>query len=122
VRIFSALNQNGFVERYGDTGEDTFTDAAGTIPQRLLMLNGELVKDKTQEGLFNASSRIAMFAPDDRAAVEVAYLTTLTRRPDQEESDHFAAKLKGTKGDERERILADLCWTLLNSTEFSWNH
>lgn len=122
VRIFSTLNQNGFVERYGDTGEDSFTDAAGTIPQRLLMLNGELVNGKTQESVFNASSRIAMFAPDDRAAVEVAYLTSLTRRPSQEESDHFTAKLKGTKGDERKRHLADLCWTLLNSTEFSWNH
>lgn len=122
VRTLSLISQNGFVERYGDTGEDSFSDAAGTIPQRLLMLNGELVHSKTQESLLNASTRIAMYAPTDDAAVEVAYLTTVTRRPTQDEADHFAKKLKGTRGNQRKQKLADLCWTLLNSTEFSWNH
>jgi hypothetical protein len=122
TRTFSMLSTNGFVERYGDTGEDSFTDDAGTIPQRLLMMNGELVDNNTKDGLFSGTSRIAMFAPDDRTAVELTYLTTLTRRPTADESDHFTAKLAGTKGKERQRRLSDLCWTLVNATEFSWNH
>ena len=115
LRIFNTLGLNGFVERYGDTGEDNFTDDAGTIPQRLLMLNGDLVHGNTKESVLNATTQIAMFAPNDHAAVEVAYLTTLTRRPTPDESDHFTAKLKNTKGTERRSRLSDLCWTLLNA-------
>jgi hypothetical protein len=46
----------------------------------------------------------------------------LTRRPTAEESSHFEARLAGTRGDERSRHMTDLFWTLLNATEFSWNH
>jgi hypothetical protein len=54
--------------------------------------------------------------------VETAYLTVLTRRPTPVELGHFEARLKGTKGQERQDRLTDLFWTLLNTTEFSWNH
>ena len=37
-------------------------------------------------------------------------------------SAHFEARLKGTRGDERSKRMTDLFWTLVNSTEFSWNH
>ena len=57
--------QNDFVTRYGDTGEDEFDGRAGTIPQRLLLMNGEIVREKIKEDPFNASTRIAWMAPDD---------------------------------------------------------
>jgi hypothetical protein len=85
-------------------------------------MNGELVQKQTEEGFFSAATRIAQLAPDDRKAVEVAYLAVLTRRPTPEESAHFASRLEGTSGDERKARLTDLYWTLLNATEFSWNH
>ena len=84
------------------------------------MMNGDLVDGKARAEVLNASTQIALFAPDDRAAVETAYLCVLTRRPTQAESDHFAAKLAGTTGDARRQALADLYWVLFNSTEFSW--
>jgi hypothetical protein len=114
--------QNAFVTRYGDNGEDEFEARAGTIAQRLLMMNGEVVHDRTKGDLFNAPGRIAALALDDAAAVEAAYLTVLTRRPTEEERAHFEARLRGTTGPERAQRLEDLCWTLINSTEFSWNH
>lgn len=114
---------NQFVERYGDTVADEFTDRAATIPQRLLMMNGELVKERTQQNyVLNASSRIALLAPNDDAAVEAAYLAVFTRRPSSEELSLFRTRLEGTRGDERANELEDLYWTLLNSSEFSWNH
>jgi len=73
---------NQFVLRYGDTGEDEFVDRGGTIPQRLLLMNGELVKERTKENVvLNAATRIAVLTPDPAKAVEVAYLAVLTRRP-----------------------------------------
>lgn len=122
VRFALYTGRNEFVRRYGDSGEDEFAPAGGTIPQRLLFMNGDLVQKKTEDGLFNASRRIAELAPTDERAVELAYLAVLTRRPTGEEQAHFVSRLAGTTGQERKDRLTDLFWTLLNSTEFSWNH
>ncbi len=122
ARLVVYTGRNDFVRRYGDTGEDEFDARSGTIPQRLLLMNGQIVRDRIKSDFFNASARIAGLAPDDRTAVEAAYLAVLTRRPTPEESTHFAGRLAGTSGDERKDRLSDLYWTLINSTEFSWNH
>lgn len=122
VRLTTQGSLNEFVKRHGDTGEDEFDARGGTIPQRLLLMNGDLVHEKTKDDLANAASRISMLAPTDRSAVETAYLAVLTRRPTPEEAAHFEGKLAGTSGPARKERMADLYWTLLNSTEFSWNH
>ncbi len=122
VRLGFYQNEADFIKRYGDTGEDEFDGRGGTIPQRLLLMNGQVVKNKTKQDLPNASSRIATLAPDDRTAVECTYLAVLTRRPTPEELAHFQQRLAGTTGTERAERLEDLYWTLFNSTEFSWNH
>ncbi len=119
-RFFS---QGKFVTRYGDAGEDEFNQVGGTIPQRLLMMNGEMLSEQVKPNpVMNASTRIGIVAADDKTAVETAFLATLTRRPMPLESEHFAAQLKDTDGDERQERMSDLYWALLNSTEFSWNH
>ncbi len=122
VRLARYFNERDFVKRYGDADDDEFARAHGTIPQRLLMMNGDLVDGKAKDELLSASTQIAMFAPTDASAVETAYLTVLTRRPTPKESAHFTAKLTNTVGDERKRRLADLYWVLFNATEQSWNH
>jgi hypothetical protein len=122
LRLFAAIGEREFVKRYGDTGEDEFTSRGGTIPQRLLLMNGELVGDKTKDSPFNAATRIAWLAGDDRSAVETAYLAVLTRRPSAAEAAHFEQRLNGRRGAARTRFLEDLYWTLINTTEFAWNH
>ncbi|MBI1371658.1 MAG: DUF1549 domain-containing protein [Phycisphaera sp.] len=123
MKIARFAQENGFVQRYGDTGEDEFVDRGGTIPQRLLMMNGNMVKDRTKENLvMNAATRIAVLAPDDATAIETAYLAVLSRRPTDAEREHFVTRLKDTKGPSRNRALEDLYWVLINSTEFSWDH
>jgi hypothetical protein len=120
VRLARAGAQSEFIQRYGDAGADEFEPQVGTVPQRLLMMNGKLVRDKTHENLLgNAATQIAQLASSDAQAVETALLAVLTRRPSVEEAQHFLAQLAG--GDRKAR-LEDLYWTLLNSTEFSWNH
>ncbi|MBL7043243.1 MAG: hypothetical protein ISR77_31705 [Pirellulaceae bacterium] len=115
--------QNQFIQRYGDTGEDEFEGRAGTIAQRLLMMNGQLVKDRTKPNPFmNATTRISTLAPSDEKAVETCYLTVLSRLPSAAEQAHFLKLISGTNGDDRSERLEDLYWVLVNGTEFSWNH
>jgi hypothetical protein len=112
-----------FIERYGDTGEDEFDNRGGTVPQQLFMMNGAIVHEKTKEDFNNASARIAKLSPNDAKAIEVAYLAVLTRRPTQEELEHFQERFADKAGKNlKEQALEDLYWTLLNSTEFAWNH
>jgi hypothetical protein len=122
IRLVSYTGRNDFVRRYGDTGEDEFDARGGTIPQRLLLMNGDIVRERIKDGMFGATTRIAQLAPDDRAAVEVAYLSVFTRRPTPDESAHFMGRLAGTTGQDRKERLTDLYWSLINATEFSWNH
>lgn len=121
ARLMRYGQENEFIKAYGDTGDDEFDERGGTIPQRLVMMNGELIRERIKASPLNASSRIAMMAPTDAKAVEVAYLAVLGRRPSDEEAAHFEAFL-GDNSLSRGQRLEDLYWTLLNSTEFSWNH
>lgn len=123
VRIARQGGQTEFVNRYGDSGAEEFELHGGTVPQRLLMMNGEIVKEKTSDNIvLNASTRIAALAPTDEKAVETAMLAVLTRRPTREEQSYFAAKLARLESKQRNNQMEDFYWTLLNSTEFAWNH
>jgi hypothetical protein len=122
VRLARYFQERDFVQQFGDPDEDDTDAGAGTIPQRLLMLNGTLVNERAKGELVNAAARIALMAPDDAAAVDAAYLCVLTRRPTPTEREHFVAKLAGTRGGERSRRVGDLYWVLFNSAEVSWNH
>ncbi len=121
LRLMRFGQQNTFLQRYGDSGEDEFDNRGGTIPQRLLLMNGELVRERIKENPINASSRISFLAPDDPRALEVSYLATLTRRPTPAETAYFEAFLRDPEL-KRAHRLEDIFWTLINATEFSWNH
>ncbi len=121
IRLMRYGQLNEFVTRYGDSGEDEFDGRGGTIPQRLLMMNGKMPYDQIKNNPFNASTRIVMMAKDDAKAIEVTYLTVLTRRPSQAELDYFVTEL-ADHSVSRAQKLEDIYWALTNSTEFSWNH
>ena len=123
-RIRRDIDVANFVKRYGDSGEDNFEDAGGTIPQRLLLMNGNMITTNTGNNpLINASTRIGMLAPNNATAVEAAYLSIFTRRPTPAEATHFTGLLATSKSaNSRSIAMSDLYWTLMNATEFSWNH
>jgi hypothetical protein len=123
ARLAKFGQTNDFVKRYGDIGEDEFNDRGGTIPQRLLMMNGNLVKERIDNNIVgNAATRIAALTRDDGKAIEAAYLAVLTRRPTDEEREHFLKRLSDRQRRNRAQAIEDLYWVLVNSTEFSWNH
>ena len=121
LRLMRYGQQNDFLTRYSDRVEDEFDNAGGTIPQRLLLMNGEVVRERIKPTAINATLRVSQLAPTDAAAVEAAFLVTLTRRPTPAEAAHFAA-LVGDRAVSRPQHFEDVWWSLINATEFSWNH
>ena len=112
-----------FVKRHGDLGEGEFDDPGGTIPQRLLMMNGKLVRERLDRNPFvSAATRIRNLTPDPATAIDAAYLCVFTRRPTLAEREYFSGRIGTEKGKSSHQGTEDLFWTLLNSTEFSWNH
>jgi hypothetical protein len=121
TRLIRFGDQNDFIKRYGDSEDDEFDGRGGTIPQRLVMMNGKMVREKTQGGPFGATTRIDWLAPNDESALETIFLATLTRRPTTLEKESLDSELK-EKPFGRGHAIQDLFWALVNSTEFSWNH
>lgn len=121
-RALRLLQEGDFVREYGDLGENELQDRGGTIPQRLLLMNGERSGEAAKAGQLNAAGRIAAQASTDEKCVETAYLVCLSRLPTAEESRHFVDLLRNQRGDDRKQAIEDLIWTLYNATEFSWNH
>lgn len=140
---------NDFVTRYGDIGEDEFEQESVTITQRLLMLNGDLVREHGDGNpVLNSTSHINMFSRSDAEAIENIYICVLNRFPDAEETAIYTDRLRLDASQsqdsanespiaedqqnigltnpqatsQREKALEDLFWVLANSSEFSWNH
>ncbi|MFO0944755.1 MAG: DUF1553 domain-containing protein [Planctomycetota bacterium] len=121
-RFVAFIDRFNFVEEFGDRKDEELEPASGNLPQRLLMMNGNVVNDRGNRNLFSTFRRLSAFSPSDEKCVETAYLVCLTRRPDPEELEKFSAMLKSTAGKQREQVVADMLWSLVNSTEFAWNH
>lgn len=122
MRFIRLVQENEFIQRFGDLGDDELREGGGTIPQRLMLLNGKLPNELAEASPISAAGRISGMAPTDEVCVETAYLVCLTRRPEPAERDYFVGRLAGKTGDDRSAVMHDLFWTLFNTTEFSWNH
>jgi hypothetical protein len=121
LEMFGGVNE--FTAAYGSRGEDEFAEQSVTVPQRLLMMNGNYLSERIGNNpIMNASTRIAGLAKDDATAVQTAFLSTLNRPADEQEQAYFVERIAGKRGEERSSKLSDLYWVLLNSSEFQWNH
>ena len=120
LRFVNFTQRNEFAQRHGDDlSQEEAQDE--TLLQRLHLLNGKFLREVTKDDdIFAPVTRLALLAPSDEAAIEAAFLITLTRRPTPEEARPYVSRLAGLKGDARTKLMADLLWTLLNSTEFAW--
>jgi hypothetical protein len=121
TRLLKFGQQNDFVKRFGDAGENEFDERGETVTQRLLMLNGEMINERINAEM-GSTVRMASLSPTIEKAIESVYLATLTRRPTSIEMDYFLKQVEQLGEDDRNQKLRDLYWTLINSLEFAWNH
>ena len=123
-RFLRVVRTQDFIREYGDLGENELEERAGTIPQALLRMNGQLSTELSKAEFLTSTGRIANMASNDEKCLETIYLVCLTRRPVQVEREYFSAQFNEVKGKDNRRtqVIEDIFWTLFNSPEFSWNH
>ncbi len=127
------FNQDQARQEFLETFEtDTGIERQSTILQALALMNGSFASDATsvqeilrtrndKNGTLIAIAEAPFFTPDQR--IEALFLTTLSRFPSDTEKTRFLAYLQDHEAtDVPARPLADLFWTLLNTTEFLSNH
>lgn len=98
----------------------------GTIPQALMMMNGELMSRAVgdQPGNFLShvldQARLQRKVPPLRYAVEMVYLAAYARSPSPKELRRAQTFLESNP--DTLAVIQDLFWALLNSNEFVLNH
>ncbi|MFN7874297.1 MAG: DUF1553 domain-containing protein [Pirellula sp.] len=121
LELFGGIND--FTQAYGDRGDDEFEGCPITIPQRLLVMNGGFIHERINENpIMNAATRIANLATNDDSMIRSVYQAVLNRLPSDSELAAFRNELSADQGQEKRIQVEDIYWTLLNSTEFLWNH
>lgn len=110
-----------FVVAFGTDEGDEATTFNGTIPQALMMFNGELVKRATQldSGSWLKQLEIAATKLPDK--VHALFLAGLARRASSDELGLSVKLLQVRRGNVGE-MLQDLWWAVLNSNEFILVH
>ncbi len=99
-----------------DGGESTTFN--GTIPQILMMFNGEMTRTATA----GAGTLIEQaLSRNGSESVRFLFVSGLGRQPTREETKVAQALLESRKGD-RAEALKDLWWVILNSNEFIFVH
>jgi hypothetical protein len=103
-----------------DEGDET-TTFNGTIPQALMLMNGELVSKATTLESGSFLSLIAKSGISSPDKIRYLYKAALARTPSNSELQVANALLAARKGSVGE-ALQDIWWVLLNSNEFILNH
>ena len=110
-----------FVIAFGTDEGDDATTFNGSIPQVLMMFNGDLIKQATSTGKGGFLDAVATSGASAKAKIDTLYVAALARKPSAKEVATANAILKARGGDVV-GALQDIWWAVLNSNEFIINH
>ena len=110
-----------FVIAFGTDEGDDATTFNGSIPQALMMFNGDLVKEATSTGKGGFLDKVATSSMSPTQKIDTLYLAALARKPSAKELKTANALLAARRGDVA-GALQDVWWAVLNSNEFIINH
>jgi hypothetical protein len=110
-----------FVIAFGTDEGDETTTFNGSIPQSLMLFNGELIREATslEPGSWLHSLAQGKAAPTDK--VQHLFIAGLGRKPRTEELK-VAQGILAARKNEIGGMLQDMWWAILNSNEFIFNH
>jgi hypothetical protein len=110
-----------FIIAFGTDEGDDSTTFNGSIPQVLMMFNGELINQATSVGKGGFLDKVATSGLPPTQKIDALYLAALARAPSAKERQVATALLGARQGDVA-AALQDVWWAVLNSNEFIINH
>ena len=110
-----------FVVAFGTDEGDEATTFNGSIPQALMLFNGELTKKATSTANGSFLDRIVKQGKSPRDRVRYLFLAGLARLPSSKEM-RVADQLLALRGRNEKEMLQDMWWAILNSNEFIMQH
>ncbi|MBC7980694.1 MAG: DUF1553 domain-containing protein, partial [Armatimonadetes bacterium] len=125
VQIADGNTTNYFLTTFGRASRATVCSCEvkmePNLSQALHLINGETVYDRIKQGKVISDMIAEKKEPD--AIIEHLYLISLSRVPTSMEKEKLSAAVKAAIDDnDRQQILEDIFWALLNSKEFIFNH
>jgi len=112
---------NQFVIAFGNDEGLEATTFNGTIPQALMLFNGDLIKKATSGERGSFLAEIANSELSNSKKIEYLYKAGLAREPSRAEIS-IANKLLVARGGDTVAALQDMWWAILNSNEFIMVH
>ena len=109
-----------FVQTFGTDENDESTSFDGTIPQALMMMNGELIQNALKDAQGSTLHRVLTSPAKPADKAKQLYLATLTRVPSERELKTANMVMKNARSPLE--AFQDLYWALLNSNEFILIH
>ena len=110
-----------FVVAFGTDEGDEATTFNGSIPQALMLFNGDLTKKAISTANGGFLDRLSKTGKSPRDRLNQLFITGLARRPSRNEATIASKLLIARKGNEKE-MLQDMWWAILNSNEFIMQH
>ncbi len=111
-----------FIIAFGTDEGDETTTFNGTIPQNLMMMNGELIKRacNCEKGSFLHTIATSKKL-NKTEKINYLFNAALARGPSSRETQ-VANRLLTARGGDTAAALQDMWWAILNSNEFILNH
>jgi hypothetical protein len=123
VHIADGRTANYFLKTFGRATRETVCSCEvkmePNLSQALHLLNGRTVTEKVQNG--GVVKRLLKEKKSPEQIIEELYTRCFARKPTSDESTKLLAALNEA-GADKEAVLNDVFWALLNSKEFIFNH
>jgi hypothetical protein len=111
-----------FVIAFGTDEGDDATTFNGSIPQSLMMFNGELMKRATSTGEGGFLDQVLKSHGKVQQKIQVLYKAALSREPKPNEVRNALDLMDFSTEEDVNNGLSNLWWAILNSNEFIMNH
>ena len=124
IQLYDAAVASYFLKTFGRNPREITCDCERSdetsMVQVLHLSNGDTLNPKLSAA-DNLIGRQMKNGADDKAIIESIFLAGLARKPTDPEMDRLL-KVVAEYNDDRKTALQDVAWSVLTSTEFTFNH
>tara|TARA_R110002073_G_scaffold328728_1_gene510331 strand:- start:1627 stop:4113 length:2487 start_codon:yes stop_codon:yes gene_type:complete len=124
IELYDSAVASYFLDTFGRNPREITCECERSSEQSMVQVlhlsNGETLNPKLQQ----ANNRIAKLIAEGKTPsemIETLFLAALSRPPSLEERERLL-KVVGEYGDDLSTAMQDVAWSMLTSTEFTFNH